>query len=202
VLVCELPCLLLSSAIQLCQSWIAKTDASCFALRQCCFCSGADELSLLSCKASEQVDLEIVGIGQRCHLQIHLRVFHDSCKYLHIPCDAINRRLQQRTSAAGRDRLKAQNKVPTRATTGKRLFEKFSEEAYKGRRQEINDKTNSAHNYWELSMETPASMHFLSAFALFCKLLSYGTPTASKNFLFIGSNSISIFPIPVSILYS
>lgn len=53
--------------------------------------------------------------------------------------DAINKMMQRRKAAAGRDRLKAQNKVSTRAYTGKKLFEQFCTEAYKGRRKDIND---------------------------------------------------------------
>lgn len=45
--------------------------------------------------------------------------------------DAINKTMQRRKAAAGRDRLKAQNKVPTRASTGKKLFDQFCREAYK-----------------------------------------------------------------------
>lgn len=52
--------------------------------------------------------------------------------------DAINKILQQKKSAAGKDRLKAQKKVPIRAATGKKLFEQFCKEAYKNKKQKID----------------------------------------------------------------
>ena len=51
--------------------------------------------------------------------------------------DAINKRMQQRKAAIGKHHLKAQNKVPIRATTGKKLFEEFCKEAYRNRTKNI-----------------------------------------------------------------
>jgi hypothetical protein len=53
--------------------------------------------------------------------------------------DAVNKMLQRRKSAAGRDRLKTQNKVPTRVATGKKLFEQFCKEAYRNTKKNIDD---------------------------------------------------------------
>jgi hypothetical protein len=52
--------------------------------------------------------------------------------------DAIKKILQQNKVVVGRDRLKAQNKVPIRAATGKKLFEQFCREAYKDDKMVIN----------------------------------------------------------------
>jgi hypothetical protein len=52
--------------------------------------------------------------------------------------DAINKMLQQKKAAVGKDRLKAQNKVPIRTATGKKLFEQFCKEAYKDNKTVIN----------------------------------------------------------------
>lgn len=51
--------------------------------------------------------------------------------------DMIRKHLQQRRAAASRERLKAANKVPTKS--GRRLFEDFCMEAYKNRKQNIDD---------------------------------------------------------------
>lgn len=53
--------------------------------------------------------------------------------------DAVNKMLQQRKAAVGRDRLKTQNKVPTRVATGKKLFEQFCKEAYRNTNKNIDD---------------------------------------------------------------
>lgn len=53
--------------------------------------------------------------------------------------DAVNKMMQRRKAAVGRDRLKTQNKVPTRVATGKKLFEQFCKEAYKDRKKSIDD---------------------------------------------------------------
>ena len=53
--------------------------------------------------------------------------------------DAVNKMMQRRKAAAGRDRLKTQNKVPTRVATGKKLFEQFCKEAYRNTKKNIDD---------------------------------------------------------------
>lgn len=53
--------------------------------------------------------------------------------------DAVNKMLQRRKAAVGRDRLKTQNKVPTRVATGKKLFEQFCKEAYRNTNKNIDD---------------------------------------------------------------
>lgn len=53
--------------------------------------------------------------------------------------DVVNKMIQRRKAAAGRDRLKIQNKVPTRVATGKKLFEQFCKEAYKNTKKNIDD---------------------------------------------------------------
>jgi len=54
--------------------------------------------------------------------------------------DAIHKRQQQRKAAASRERLKAANKVPTKA--GKRLFEDFMKDANRasGKKQVIRNR--------------------------------------------------------------
>ena len=59
--------------------------------------------------------------------------------------DAINKTMQQRKSAASRDRLKKADKVPTRVATGKKLFDEFMREAY-----EKTGKQRSAGNQEDL----------------------------------------------------
>lgn len=53
--------------------------------------------------------------------------------------DAVNKMMQRRKAAAGRDSLKTQNKVPTRVATGKKLFEQFCKEAYRNTKKNIDD---------------------------------------------------------------
>ena len=53
--------------------------------------------------------------------------------------DAVNKMMQRRKAAAGRDHLKTQNKVPTRVATGKKLFEQFCKEAYRNTKKNIDD---------------------------------------------------------------
>jgi len=59
--------------------------------------------------------------------------------------DAINKMMQQRKSAASRERLKKADKVPTRVATGKKLFDEFMREAY-----EKTGKQRSAGNQEDL----------------------------------------------------
>ena len=59
--------------------------------------------------------------------------------------DAINKTMQQRKSAASRERLKKADKVPTRVATGKKLFDEFMREAY-----EKTGKQRSAGNQEDL----------------------------------------------------
>jgi hypothetical protein len=53
--------------------------------------------------------------------------------------DAINKMMQKRNAASARERLKSKGVVPVRAASGKKLFEEFCREAYKGRRQNVDD---------------------------------------------------------------
>ena len=53
--------------------------------------------------------------------------------------DAINKLMQQRKASSSRERLKTKGAVPVRAASGKKLFEEFCREAYKGRKQIIDD---------------------------------------------------------------
>ena len=53
--------------------------------------------------------------------------------------DAISKMLQQKKVALSKDRLKAQNKVPIRSTTGKKLFEQFVQDAGMNRKENIDD---------------------------------------------------------------
>ena len=53
--------------------------------------------------------------------------------------DAINKMMQKRKAASGREQLKKKNAVPVRAASGKKLFEEFCREAYKGRKQITDD---------------------------------------------------------------
>ena len=53
--------------------------------------------------------------------------------------DAINRMMQKRKAASARERLKSKGAVPVRAASGKKLFEEFCKEAYKGRTKNIDD---------------------------------------------------------------
>jgi hypothetical protein len=53
--------------------------------------------------------------------------------------DAINKMLQNRKAASARERLKTKGAVPVRAASGKKLFEEFCREAYKGRKQNIDN---------------------------------------------------------------
>ena len=53
--------------------------------------------------------------------------------------DAINKMLQKSKAASGRERLKTKGAVPFRATSGKKLFEEFCREAYRKRKQNIDD---------------------------------------------------------------
>jgi len=69
--------------------------------------------------------------------------------------DAINKRQQQRKAAASRERLKATNKVPTKAT--KRLFEDFM--------KEVNRRTGKKTNE-EIKMDKNAKQIYLAARAL------------------------------------
>ena len=52
--------------------------------------------------------------------------------------DAIQKMLQKKKAAAGRERLKTKGAVPIKATTGKKLFENFLQEAYSNK-SSIND---------------------------------------------------------------
>lgn len=51
--------------------------------------------------------------------------------------DMIRKQLQSKRAAAGRERLKAANKVPTKS--GAKLFEDFCREAYRNKKQNIDD---------------------------------------------------------------
>ena len=55
--------------------------------------------------------------------------------------DAIQKMLQKKKAAAGRERLKTKGAVPVKATTGKKLFETFLQEArgYKKKQEIIDD---------------------------------------------------------------
>ena len=53
--------------------------------------------------------------------------------------DAISKMMQKRKAALGRELLKSKGAVPVRAASGKKLFEEFCREAYKGRKQSIDD---------------------------------------------------------------
>jgi hypothetical protein len=53
--------------------------------------------------------------------------------------DAINKMMQKRKAASGRERLKSKGAVPVRAASGKKLFEEFCREAYRDRKQNIDD---------------------------------------------------------------
>ena len=57
--------------------------------------------------------------------------------------DAINKMMQKRKAASGRERLKMKGAVPVRAASGKKLFEEFCREAYENRKQIIDDVKNS-----------------------------------------------------------
>ena len=56
--------------------------------------------------------------------------------------DAINKLMQQKKSAASRERLKIADKVPTRVATGKKLFDEFMREAYEktGKQRSAGDQ--------------------------------------------------------------
>lgn len=53
--------------------------------------------------------------------------------------DAINKLMQKRKATSGRERLKMKGAVPVRVASGKKLFENFCREAYKKRKQNIDD---------------------------------------------------------------
>jgi hypothetical protein len=53
--------------------------------------------------------------------------------------DAINKMMQKRKAASARERLKSKGAVPVRAASGKKLFEEFCREAYRDRKQNIDD---------------------------------------------------------------
>jgi hypothetical protein len=53
--------------------------------------------------------------------------------------DAINKMMQKRKAASGRERLKTKGAVPVRAASGNKLFEEFCREAYRDRNQNIDD---------------------------------------------------------------
>lgn len=53
--------------------------------------------------------------------------------------DAIKKMMQKRKELSSRERLKRKGAVPTRVATGKKLFEDFCREAYKKRKQHIDN---------------------------------------------------------------
>lgn len=54
--------------------------------------------------------------------------------------DAINKTMQKRTAATGRERLKNKGAVPVRVGSGKKLFEDFCREALKSNKQIVDNK--------------------------------------------------------------